>query len=290
MKVAGVEISNAERIVFPERKATKAAVARHYAAVAKRMLPQVEGRPLALVRCPEGTTGECFFQKHWVGTLPDALSSVMIEQSDGHTRPYVVVDDVSGLVTLAQWGVIEVHPWGARADDPERPDRIIFDVDPGPGVRWTAVRQAALDLRRLLTSLGLVPFLKTSGGKGLHIVVPIERRVSWEVASGFSRAVAERLANEQPERYLSKAAKAARKGKIFIDWLRNSRGATAVAPWSLRARAEAGVSVPITWRALSTLRAGDQYQLGKLPTGDAWRAIDAAARRITVGMVKKLKS
>ena len=288
MTVAGITITNPDRVVIPELGATKLDVAKHYAAVAARMLPHVAARPLAVVRCPEGIRGDCFFQKHWPGKLPKTLSSVKIRQGDGRTLPYVVVEDAAGLVTLAQWGVIEVHPWGAQADDPDLPDRIIFDVDPGPGVKWPAIVRAALDLRALLADLGLVPFLKTSGGKGLHVVVPIERRVNWEVASAFTRAVAERLSREHPDRYLAKAAKAARKGRIFIDWLRNSRGATAVAPWSLRARAEGGVSVPVSWRSIQRLKAGDQFRLGDAIRGDAWSDLDAHARRLTVGMVKKL--
>lgn len=288
MNVAGVTITNPDRVVIPEIGATKLDVARHYATVAERMLPHVGGRPLAVVRCPEGITEPCFFQKHWPGKLPATLSSVKIRQSDGRTLPYVVVQNASALVTLAQWGVIEVHPWGSRADEPDLPDRIIFDVDPGPGVKWAAIVRAALELRALLTAIGLVPFLKTSGGKGLHVVVPIERRVTWEVASAFTRAVAERLSREHPSRYLAKAAKAARKGRIFIDWLRNSRGATAVAPWSLRARDRGGVSVPVSWRSIQRLKSGDQYQLGDAVRGDPWSSLDQSARRLTVAMVKKL--
>lgn len=289
MSIAGVTITNPDRVVIPEIGATKLDVAKHYAAVAKRMLPHVGGRPLAVVRCPEGIAGQCFFQKHWPGKLPTTLSSVKIQQGDGRKLPYVVVEDVAGLVTLAQWGVIEVHPWGSRADEPDLPDRIIFDVDPGPGVQWPAIVRAALDLRALLASIGLVPFLKTSGGKGLHVVVPIERRVTWEVASAFTRAVAERLSHEHPDRYLAKAAKAARKGRIFIDWLRNSRGATAVAPWSLRARSEGGISVPVSWHSIQRLKSGDQFQLGDAVRGDAWSGIDRSARRLTVRVVKRLK-
>jgi bifunctional non-homologous end joining protein LigD len=288
MNVDGIAISNPDRVVIPGIKATKLDVARHYARVAPRMLPHVAGRPLAVVRCPEGVTATCFFQKHWPGKLPATLSSVKIRQSDGRTLPYVVVNDTAGLITLAQWGVIEIHPWGSRADDPDLPDRITFDVDPGPGVKWPEVVRAARDLRTLLTSIGLVPFLKTSGGKGLHVTVPLQRRIDWDVASSFCRAVAEHLSAEYPDRYLAKAAKAARKGRIFIDWLRNSRGATAVAPWSLRARNEGGVSVPVAWRSLQSLRSGDQYRIGATIRGDAWRDIDAGARRITTAMVRAL--
>jgi bifunctional non-homologous end joining protein LigD len=288
MIVAGVTISNPGRVVIPGVGATKLDVARHYARVASRMLPHVGDRPLAVVRCPEGVSAQCFFQKHWPGKLPAALGSVRIRQSDGRKLPYVVVNDVAGLVTLAQWGVIEIHPWGSRRDDPDLPDRITFDVDPGPGVKWPAVARAAEDLRKVLKGIGLVPFLKTSGGKGLHVMVPIERRVDWEVASAFSRAVAEHLSREYPERYLAKAAKAARKGKIFIDWLRNSRGATAVAPWSLRARSEGGISVPIAWQSLTKVRGGDQFCIGDSLRSNPWRNVDAGARRLTVEMVRAL--
>lgn len=288
MIVAGVTITNADRVVIPGVGATKLDVARHYARVATRMLPHVGDRPLAVVRCPEGVSAACFFQKHWPGKLPATLGSVKIRQSDGRKLPYVVVNDVAGLVTLAQWGVIEIHPWGSRRDDPDLPDRITFDVDPGPGVKWPAVVRAAQDLRKVLRVIGLVPFLKTSGGKGLHVMVPIERRVDWEIASAFSRAVAEHLSRAYPERYLAKAAKAARKGKIFIDWLRNSRGATAVAPWSLRARTEGGMSVPIAWPSLTAVRSGDQYRIGAAVRGDPWRSVEKGARRLTVGMVEKL--
>lgn len=280
-EVAGVTITHPDRVVYPERGLTKLDVARHYLAVAPRMLPHVRHRPLSLVRCPDGTAASCFYQKHWQGRLPEAIRTVQVRESSGKSAPYVVVHDAAGLVTLAQWGVIEVHPWPARADRLERPDRITFDLDPGGGVAWGDLVAAARQLRDLLVRLGLVPWAKTTGGKGIHVVVPIARTASWEVVSGFARAVAEHLAARDPERFLARAARAERTGRIFVDWLRNTRGATAVAPWSPRARASAGVSVPVSWAALGRLSAGDHYAIGSLPsTSDAWAGLAASARRL----------
>lgn len=289
--VAGVRISHPDRVVFPEAGLTKLDLARYIAHVAPVMLPHVAGRPLALVRCPQGSGKECFFQKHWTGTRPPSIDTVPILQSDGKKHPHVVVHDTEGLVTLVQWGVMEIHPWGSRADDPERPDRIIFDLDPGPGVTWRAVIEGARGLRALLDELGLASWAKTSGGKGLHIVVPIARRSSWDDVSAFARAVAEHMQAELPEHFVSKASKAARHGVIFIDWLRNTRGATAVAAWSPRARANAGVSVPIAWTRLGRLKSGDQYTVPSLtrtrPTDDAADML-VAKQALTRAMLRRL--
>lgn len=287
--VGGVSISNPDRIVYPELGLTKLDVARHFHAVAKRMLPHVGNRPLSLLRCPDGTAGTCFFQKHWQGRLPEALDTVPVRERSG-TKPYVVVRDATGLVTLAQWGVIEVHPWPATADHLEEPDWITFDLDPGPGRTWRDVVSAARELHKLLTALGLAAWPKLTGGKGVHVVVPIRRTVEWDVTSGFARAVAEHLAWQHPDRYISKAEKARRTGRIFIDWLRNTRGATAVAAWSPRARASAGVAVPVTWERLARIKAGDQYTIGKLPTGpEAWTGFRRSARAITEAVLDRLE-
>ena len=199
--VRGVAISHPDRVIFPEAGLTKLDLARYFDAVSNVMLPHVAGRPLVLVRCPTGSAATCFYQKHWTGHLPEALETVPIRQSDGMRR-YVVVRDATGLVTLAQWGVVEVHPWGARADDPERPDRITFDLDPGPGVEWARVREGARVLRRTLRARGLDSWLKTTGGKGLHVVVPIARRSTWDDVSGFARSVAEQLHAASPNAHL----------------------------------------------------------------------------------------
>lgn len=290
--IAGVNITHPERVVYPEAGVTKIELAQHFERVAPLMLPHTKGRPLALVRCPEGIAKECFFQKHWPGTPPPAIDTVSIRQSDG-VRPHVVIHDLKGLITLVQWGVMEIHSWGARADDPERPDRIIFDLDPGPAVTWSDVKEAATGLRGLLDGLGLASWLKTSGGKGLHVVVPIARRSTWDEVSSFARGVAEHMQSQFPDRFIAKASKSARGGLIFVDWLRNTRSATAVAPWSMRARASAGVSVPIPWSRLGKLTAGDEYTLLSIranpPRGsDPWKEMLAAKQRLTREMMSKL--
>lgn len=287
--VAGVTISNADRVVYPELGLTKLDVARHFEAMADRMLPHVRNRPLSLLRCPEGIADTCFFQKHWQGRLPDTLGTVPVREKDGTSSPYVVVADAAGLVTLAQWGTMEIHPWPAQADRLERPDRITFDLDPGPDVDWRAVVAAARQLRRTIETLGLVPWVKTTGGKGLHVVMPITRHSGWDVVSTFARAVAEHLVERYPQSYVSVADKSRRKGRVFIDWLRNTRGATSVAAWSPRAREAAGVSVPLSWQGLGRIRSGDQFTVRSLPrSGDQWRGFDDSARRINGAVIDRL--
>ncbi len=287
--VAGVSISSPERVVYPEAGLTKLDVARYFEQVAELMLPHLAGRPLSLVRCPEGSAGECFFQKHWPGKQPEVFDTVRIKQSDG-MRPYTVVRDVAGLVTLAQWGVLEIHPWGSLADAPEKPDRITFDLDPGEGSPWTAMRSGARRLRKLLEDLGLESWLKTSGGKGLHVVVPIQRKSTWDEVSDFARAVAEHMAWESPDEFVSRSKKTERTGKIFVDWMRNTRGATSVAAWSPRARPRAGVSVPIPWSALGRLAAGDSYTISSpgRRTEDPWSDMLRARQGLTKAVSKSL--
>ncbi len=276
-EVAGVTITNPDRVVYPEAGITKLELAEHFARVAEVMLPHVAGRPLSLVRCPSGSADECFYQKHWTGKRPESVDTVAITQSDGKKHPHVVIHDVEGLVTLVQWGTMEIHPWGSRADNVERPDRIIFDLDPGPGVTWAQVREAAGGVHALLDELGMESWLKTSGGKGLHVTVPIVRRKSWDEVSDFARSIAEHMQAALPGHFIAKASKAARKGLIFVDWMRNSRGATAVAPWSTRARPAAGVSVPIPWSQLAKLASGDQFTVlsvrDKPPGTDPWQGL-----------------
>lgn len=294
MQVAGITLSNPGRVLYPEQGLTKQDLAAYYDAIAPWMLPHVEGRPLSLVRCPSGRAKACFYQKHWSGKLPEALDTVDIKEGSGAKGAYTVVRNAEGLVSLIQHGVLEIHVWGAREDDVESPDRIIFDLDPAPGVSWARVREGAIRLKGLLEQLGLETWVKTTGGKGLHVALPIARRSGWSEVSAFARAVAQRLSDDEPEKYLAKASKAERKGKIFVDWLRNTRGATAVAPWSTRAREGAPISAPVSWKELPSIRSGDQFTVENAHTlagkqgRDPWEGMLAGKQRLTAAMLKKI--
>jgi bifunctional non-homologous end joining protein LigD len=245
--VAGIQLSHPDRVLYADTGLTKLGLARYYEAVAPWILPFLDQRPLSLVRCPEGQGKECFFQKHLRDNAAPALRSVVVREDDGDSEPYPWVADAAGLVSLVQMGVLELHGWGALADDVERPDRVVFDFDPDPSVPWERVVEGALRMRQLLDLLGLASFVQTTGGKGLHVVAPLVRRRTWDEVKPFARAVADTLVADSPKLYLSKASKAARKGKIFIDWLRNGRGATAIVAYSTRAREGAPVAVPLAW-------------------------------------------
>ncbi len=274
--VAGVNLTSPDRVLYPEQGFTKLDLARYYEAIAPLMLPHIVGRPLSLVRCPEGRQKACFYQKHWSGRLPDGVRTVTIRETRGDRREYTWVADAGGLVALVQHGVLEFHVWGARADNVERPDRLVFDLDPAPDIAWKLVRDAAREMRERLALAGLESWIKTTGGKGLHVVVPIARRASWSEVSAFARAMAYGMSADSPDRYLAKASKAERQGRIFVDWLRNTRGATSIGPWSTRARTGAPISVPIHWEELGQLKSGDQYTLKRAIAlvrrrpGDPW--------------------
>lgn len=280
MAVAGVTISNPDRVVYPDVGITKVEVARHMEHVAKLMLPHVAGRPLAFVRCPEGIKGQCFFQKHPGKGIGDAVDLVRIKSKDGTPKEYAVVRDVEGLVSLVQFGILEIHLWGCRDDAIEKPDRVVFDLDPDPKVGWETTLEAAFLLRKRLTKLGLKSWPKTTGGKGVHVVVPIERRHSWDEVRAFARAFAEDLEAEYPHDFVSGASKKQRKGKIFVDWLRNGRGSTWIAPWCPRARPGAPVGVPLSWSQLEALEAPDTHSIASL------RDVKRLGRDPWAGMLK----
>ena len=289
--VEGIRITNAERMVYPELGISKLAVAQYYAAVAELMLPHVRRRPLSLLRCPEGLAGECFFQKHLTAGFPDAIERVPIDTKEGR-EIYLMISDVRGLIGLVQMGVLEIHPWGSTVDRLEQPDRLIFDLDPDDGLAWERVIAAAVTVRETLRGLGLRSFAKTTGGKGLHVVAPMKPTLEWDAAKEFSRALVARLAEKEPHLYTASLAKQARRGRVFIDYLRNGRGATAVAAYSTRARPGATVSTPLAWEDVeSGIRSG-HFTLSNVPqrirsgAADPWRdfaatkqAISAAARR-----------
>ncbi|MGD9632412.1 MAG: DNA ligase D [Pirellulales bacterium] len=248
--VAGVKITHPDRVLYRDGGITKLDLARYYEQIADWVLPFVARRPLSIVRCPAGQGSECFYQKHWTESLPDAVGSVDVDASDG-VEKYVMIDDLAGLVSLVQMGVLEFHPWSARADNLERPDMLVFDLDPGEGVAWSGVVAAAKAMRDRLGDLGLETFVRTTGGKGLHVVAPLSRRNTWEEAKSFAKAIADALVAEDPRRYIATMSKAKRHGKIFVDYLRNQRGATAIASYSTRSRPGATVATPLAWRELT---------------------------------------
>jgi bifunctional non-homologous end joining protein LigD len=262
-QLGGVRLTSPDKVLYPEQGITKLELANYYRAVADWILPHLADRPAVLVRCPDGRRKACFYQKHpGPGTPPELRQFPIREKSK--TEPYVIVDDADGLIALAQIGALEVHAWGSRADNIERPDRLIFDLDPEPAVSWKDVVAAAREVRSFLQELGLETFLKTTGGKGLHLVAPIERRHAWDEVKSFCKTVAESIASIRPDRYTATLSKAARRGKIYIDYLRNARGATAVAPYSPRSREGAPVSVPVTWNELSVRLRSDQFTIRNL--------------------------
>ncbi len=262
--IAGVELSHPGRVLFPGQGLTKEELARYYVDVADWLMPHVVGRPLSLVRCPQGHGAHCFYQKHLSESMPAEVHGVEIDEKSGRAGTYLVVHDLAGAVALAQLGALELHPWGARADRVDRPDRLIFDLDPAPDVAWGAVIAAARTLHDRLDALGLASFVKTSGGKGLHVVVPIDRWSDWEEARSFTRALARAVVDAAPDRYVATMSKTKRGGKIYIDCLRNTRGATSVAAYSPRAKEGAPVSTPVSWSELDGLEGAAEYRVGNI--------------------------
>jgi len=250
-----IHLTHPDKILDPESHLTKRQLADYYLTVAERMLPHIVGRPLSLVRCPEGAGKPCFFQKHVNAMLPPGITGVDVpDKKTGVPEPYITINSANAkpetLAGLAQMGVLEVHPWGSRNDDLEHPDRIIFDLDPDEAIPWSTLCEAAAEVRKRLKRAGLESFLKTTGGKGLHIVAPIQPQLDWLAVKNATHNFVLSMERRNPALYLTKMTKAARKGKIYLDYLRNDRGATAVAPFSPRARAGASVSLPLPWSAL----------------------------------------
>lgn len=259
--IGSVALTHPERLVYPDAGLTKQEVAEYYRAVADRILPELVGRPLSILRCPDGIGAACFFQKHYAEALGEKVRFALLREKDGGSDRYLYVEDEAGLLELVQMNAIEFHPWGAYADAPERPDRLIFDLDPAPDVGWPALVEAARDVRGELRRAGLESFVRLTGGKGVHVVAPIRSGPDWAEVKVFCEAVADAMAARSPLTYVATASKAKRKGRIFIDWLRNARGATSVASWSLRARAGAPVAMPLRWEELSSASSASMYDL-----------------------------
>ncbi len=279
---AGITISHPERLVYPADQVTKLEVARHYERVGEWMLPYVANRPLALLRAPDGISGQTFFQKSFPNHVPPHVEQ---RQLDDDTTVFSI-KDTKGLVSLAQFGGIEFHPWGARFPNPEKPDYLTWDLDPDPAVPWTEVLGAALLLRDYLADQGLSTVVKTSGGKGLHIVLHLKRTHEWPVMRAFTKAVAVAIAAHNPRRFIVTATKAKRTGKIFIDWMRNGRGATCIAPWSLRARPGAAVSMPVNWSDLREIAASGFTIHEPLEPPSDW--LDLKPQTVTQAFLKRL--
>jgi bifunctional non-homologous end joining protein LigD len=282
-----IEITHPDKVLYPEQGLTKGELATYYDAIAEFMLPHMVERPLTLVRCPSGTAKKCFYQKHPGAGVPDSLGRVQVSQKDD-VEEQLFVKDANGLMALVQLGVIEFHISGALARDIERPDRIVFDLDPDPGVAWSRVIQATREVRDRLRQLRLESFVKTTGGKGLHVVVPIVAEKEWPEVKAFTRLVAASMEQDSPDRYTTNIKKAARKGRIFIDFLRNDLTATAVAPFSTRARPGATVATPIAWDELSESLSPQAFTIATVPERlnrhreDPWRSLQQIKQRLPI--------
>ena len=281
------ELTHPDRVYWPDAGVTKEGLARYYTQVWRLMAPYVVSRPLALLRCPEGTAAQCFFQKHaWKGIDPDILT--VSDPQDEEDKPLIAIDSLGGLIGLVQGAVLEIHPWQAALDDLETPDQIVLDLDPGEGVAWETMLEAAREARARLEAAGLHPFVKMTGGKGLHVVAPLKPEAGWDAVKGLARGIADAMAADDPRRFIARAAKAERKGKIFVDYLRNGRGATAIAPYSTRARAGAPVAMPLGWDELEPAIGPGHFTVANAMTrldnlaADPWADFSKAARPLRV--------
>jgi bifunctional non-homologous end joining protein LigD len=288
VEIAGVRFSNPGKVLYPEQGVTKEELGLYYARISEWILPHLANRPLTLVRCPEGRAKQCFYQKHVNEHFPPSVYRVDV----GDPEPYGAIDSLEGLLSLAQMGVLEIHIWGSHRDKIEQPDYVVFDFDPDEGLGWDRVVEGALSMRAYLEDLGLQTFLKSTGGKGLHVVLPIARKDNWDEVKAFTKAVAEKMVADNPGKYTSKLPKADRKGKIFIDYLRNGRGATSISAYSTRSRENAPVSAPLFWEELETDVRGNTYTVRTLPErlenlpSDPWADFFKVRQSITAAMKK----
>lgn len=279
------KLSSPSKVLFPGVGYTKQDVWDYYSAVMDHLLPEVINRPLSIIRCPAGTGKPCFFQKHHTAGL-ELVDSVKLTEDSGINAHYLVVRDAASLLELVQFNALEFHPWGSHAEEPDRADRVVFDLDPGPDVPFEEVKKAATDIRKLLTQLELESFLRVSGGKGLHVVVPLNPGCDWDLTKRFAKGFADALAQSEPQRFLATATKSLRNKRIFVDYLRNGRGATAVASYSLRGRPGAPVAMPLAWTELPKLKRADAFTIKEVPAKlkrrrrDPWEGIDALKQNL----------
>jgi bifunctional non-homologous end joining protein LigD len=285
LDVSRLEITHPDRVLYPEQGITKRDLMVYYARVARWMLPHLVQRPLMLVRCPEGEGQQCFHQKHPSAGMPRAVQQVVVEQKKG-PEPNLMVTDVEGLLGLVQVGALEIHTWGSRAGSLDTPDQLVFDLDPEVGLPWERIQEAALALRVRLEADGLTCFVKATGGKGLHLVVPVTPSRPWEEIKQYARRTVDTLVAAAPQKYVATMAKRRREGKIFLDYLRNASGATSICVFSTRARQGAPLAVPIDWQELESARQPLQVPLRSLETRwaslevDPWRGFEDARASI----------
>jgi bifunctional non-homologous end joining protein LigD len=257
----GIKISSADRVIYPELGLTKGDLADYYATVEPLIMADAADRPMTLIRFPGGRTGESFFQKHDKGTFGPQVKQIPIEEKDGHFEDYLYFDDIRGLLACVQMGTIEFHGWGSKVGKVEYPDRLVFDLDPDAGLDFGNVKEAALLLRELLKGLGLESFPLLSGGKGMHVVVPLDASEDWPTVKSFAERFSRAISEAEPKMFTANIRKEQRKGRIFLDWLRNQRGATAVLPYSARGREGAPVSAPVSWNELDDYDSGHQFSI-----------------------------
>ena len=300
--VAGVSISHPDRVLFPAARTTKLDLAKYYEAIADRILPHLVDRPLTLVHCPKGVPPsgarkgiDCVFMKHAKVWGPAPIRRERIREKT-KTGEYLIVDTLPALIGLVQMDVLEVHTWNSRCTRVEQPDRIVIDLDPGADVGWPAVASAAKLVRRLLEVLELVSFVKTTGGRGLHVVVPITPRADWAECLDFARAFAQALVRRQPALFTERFAKAGREDKILVDYLRNNRTNTSIAAFSTRAKPDAPISVPLAWTELSAGRTPDRFTIATVPgrlaklKADPWKDYWRCRQRLPQRAVRALES
>ena len=289
----GITLTNPDRVLYPEIGLTKLDLALYYQTVALAMLPYVLNRPISLVRCPEGHTAECFFQRHAMKGMSKAIKEIPIPGGETKKK-YLYIDDAAGLFGLVQIGVLEIHDWGVKLPKVSEPDHIVFDLDPDADLDFSILKAAAVEVRDFLAELGLKTFLKATGGKGLHVVAPLQPKLGWAEVKGFAKAVADALVTARPDRYTANMAKKVRTGKIFVDYLRNQRGGTAICNYSTRARPGAPVAAPLRWDELKGLTSGVPYTVATMPArlkrlkGDPWDGYFTTRQSITAKARKAL--
>ncbi len=290
---AGITLSNPDKVYYPDARLTKLDIAHYYETVERLILPYVARRPISLVRCPDGIDGQRFFQRHAMKGMSDAIKQIPI--AGGETdKPYLYIDDEEGLFGLVQIGTLEIHDWGVSLDRISKPDRLVFDLDPDEGLDLATLKAATVEVRDFLADLGLKSFLKSTGGKGFHLVAPLAPKLGWPEVKAFAKAVADALVEARPDRYTANPLKKTREDKIFVDYLRNQRGGSAIVNYSTRAKEGAPVACPLRWDELKGLKAAAPYSVATLPArlkrlrGDPWKGFFSTRQSITAKAKKAL--